>query len=397
MPTFAFTARNRAGQTVRGRRTLGSEQALALDLAGEGLFLIRVRPARAATPREPRLNAKDLNVFLLHLAAYLEAGLSLLDALRDYRDLGRPALAAAFRDMSARLAGGDSLSAVMAAHPGLFKPVHVAMVKAGETMGRLDQALRAVIELVEWDQGFRAQVRQAASYPLLLIGLLTLLGIVITTRSLPPIMALLDGLQVPLPQVTRVFLAGGSFLVHHGARVVALAGGLGLGLNLALRHPGFRLRWDTALLGLPLVGPMVTRMALARFAHFLGQQYRAGIPLLQALDECEKVTGNLRMGLNVRRIREGVEQGERLAVMAERVGGFPPMVIRMLAIGEETGSLEETLARTARQFDAEGTAGVRLLFQALDPMLKVAMAGGLIFVACAVLLPIYTLIGAINE
>jgi type II secretory pathway component PulF len=298
--------------------------------------------------------------------------------------------------MGARLAEGASLSEVMAAYAGLFEPVHVGMVRAGEASGRLDQALRAVIKLVDWNQGLRARVRQAAVYPLILLSLLAIILLVVCTFSLPPILNLLEELNIDLPLVTRVFLAVGHGLIRYGWLLVLLPLGLGFGLRQALRHPGLRLRWDTAVLALPVAGSLVNRVALSRFAHFFAAQYRAGIPIVQALRNSEEVTGNARTGRSIQAIRQGVEEGGGLAACAARAGHFPQLVLRMLAIGEETGKLEETLERAAAHFDAEVAEEVSLVFQVLDPAIKIVMAGLLIFVATAVLLPLYMLIGGIN-
>lgn len=398
MPTFAFTARGRSGATIRGRRTLPTEAALAAELASEGLFLLRSAPEAGArkSAARLRLSSKDLATFLLHLAAYVEVGLSLLDALRDFQDPRRPALNAVVHDMSMRITGGDTLSGAMEAYPRLFPAVHVSMVRSGETMGRLSESLRGVIRLLEWEESLRGQIREAATYPVVLLVLLALIGFAVAVFVLPPILELLVSFQIPLPLVTRVFLAMGTFLTRYGWVLGVLPLGVFAALKTALRNPGFRLRWDTFLLSLPLVGPMLLRFSLARFAHFLGEQYGAGVPLLQALRDSEGVTGNARMGHCVGILREGVERGERMAVMAARTGHFPQMIIRMLAIGEETGGLEKTLARAAQHFDAEAKAGVSLFFKILDPVTKVAMGCALIFVALALLLPIYSLSGGIN-
>lgn len=397
MPTFAFTARSTHGKTVKGLRLLDSEGALALALASEGLFLIRAEPAPPGNPSRRRLrwSTKEYATFLLHLAAYLEVGLSLLDALREYRNPARPRLEQAVLDMGTRLTGGASLSEVMAAYT-LFQPIHVAMIRAGEASGRLTEALRAVLALVEWDDAFRAQVRQAATYPLIVLGVLALIGLLVSKLSLPTILMLLESLQIPLPLVTRIFLQIGTLLTRFGWLLVAVPLGFWLGLKQALLRPSLRLRWDGALLALPGLGPLLTRIALSRFAHVLAEQYRSGIPLVQALRQCEEVTGNARMAQHIRSLADGVEQGERLAVTAARIDVLPPLIVRMLAIGEETGHLEETLRKAIKYFDAEVAEAVRLFFQGVDPLLKVLLAGVLVFVACAILLPLYLLIGGIN-
>jgi type II secretory pathway component PulF len=239
-------------------------------------------------------------------------------------------------------------------------------------------------------------VRVASTYPLILVGVLGLIILLVSLFSLPAILKLLEDLDVPLPLVTRVFLAVGQVLVSYGWLLAVLPVAAWIGLKAALWNPAFRLSWDTALLNLPVAGHLFIRMALAQFAHFFAEQHRAGLPVLQALRNSEDVTGNTRIAQCIRTIRLGVEQGERLAVMAAQVGYFPQIVIRMLAIGEETGRLEDTLAKTAAHFDVEVTEGVETFFNLLDPVIKIGMACLLVFVATAVLLPLYMLVGGIN-
>ncbi len=397
MPAYAYSARTGKGRSVKGMRVVATEGELAASLAAEGLFLVRSeRFAPRASKARIRFAPRDLAVFLLHVATYLEAGLSLLAALQDYKDPDSPALEAAVADLTARLSEGTSLSEAMEAHPALFRPVHVAMVRAGEATGRLDQAIRALLRLVEWENGFRAQVRKAGTYPLVLLSVLALVMLLVCTYSLPPILELLVELRIPLPLVTRVFLAIGGFLSSYGWMMVAGAVAIRLAAKLALRSPRVRLAWDRLLLDLPVAGRLALRMAMARFAHFCAAQYRAGIPLVQALRNSEDVTGNERVRRAILELRMGVEQGWGLAVMATQVGLFPQMIIRMFVIGEETGKLDEALDKAALFYDAEVEEGVRLFFQVLDPALKVVLGALLVFVGTAVLLPLYQLIGGIN-
>lgn len=398
MLTFAFSARARDGRTVTGVRAAADEQALAAELARERLFLLKakVEARQKHAGAKGRFKRKELASFLLHLASYLEAGVPLLAALQDYREPGKPALDAAIQELRRQLEGGASLSEAMETQPNLFKPLHVSMVRAGEKSGRLDESLREVIKLVEWEESFRSQVKQASTYPIIVLSLIGVIILVVSLFALPTILKLLRDFNVPLPMVTRIFMGIGDFLVHWGLGVLFIPLGVYLGLRAALRREAFRLWWDTRMLRLPVLGPLVTRMALSRFANFFAAQYRSGIPILQLLRECEGVTGNARLGLCVRQIREGVERGERLAVMAAGVGYFPQLVVRMLAIGEEAGNLEQTLGKVCTYFDAEVQASVKRIFQLLEPILMVFLAGILIFVAAAILLPIYTMIGGVN-
>lgn len=399
MITFEFSARGRDGRTVNGIRGAVDERALAADLAQERLFLIKAREQRTrarAQGAKGRFKRKELASFLLHVASYLEAGVPMMAALQDYREPEKPELDAAVQDLRRLLEGGASFSEAMDAYPNLFRPLHVSMVRAGERSGRLDESLREVIKLVEWEEAFTSQVKQASTYPLIVLTLIGLIILVVSLFALPAILKLLRDFNVALPLVTRIFMGIGDFIVQWGLAVVLIPVGFYLGLKAALRREDFRLWWDTRLLRLPVIGVLVTKMALSRFANFFAAQYRSGIPILQLLRECEGVTGNARLGLCVRQIREGVERGERLAVMAASIGYFPQLVVRMLAIGEEAGNLEQTMGKVCTYFDAEVQAAVKRIFQLLEPALMVFLAGILIFVAAAILLPIYTMIGGVN-
>jgi type II secretory pathway component PulF len=400
MPAYAFTARSREGKALKGIRAAANEAALASELAAESAFLISAKAAggdaKAKGGGSLKLKRKELAAFLLHLASYVEAGVPLLSALQDYRVEENPALDAAIQDLRRRIEGGSSLSESMEAYPSLFNHLQVSMIRAGENSGRLDEALQEVIRLVEWEDRFQAQVKQASTYPLIVLGLIGLVILVVSIFALPAIMKLLRDFNVPLPLITRIFMGVGDFLVHYGWVLVLAPTAVYFGLKAALRDPAFRLAWDTHALGLPVVGPLVTKLGLSRFSRFFAAQYRAGIPVIQVLRDCEAITGNARLGLCVRQIREGVERGERLGVMAAQVGYFPKLVIRMLAIGEEAGNLEQTLGKVSTYFDAEVDASIKRVFQLLEPMLMVFLASILIFVAIAILLPIYTLIGGVN-
>jgi len=399
MPTYSFSARAKSGKSLQGVRVAASEGSLAAELSAEGLFLVAVSESRAKAAgrgRGPRTSRKELIGFLLHLGSYIEAGVPLMSALEDFRMPEKPAVDAAIQDIRRRLEGGSSLSESMDVYPTLFSPLLVSMVRAGETSGRLDTALSEVVKLVEWEEEFSGQVKQASTYPMIVLGLVTLVVFLVSTFALPAILKLLREMNVPLPLPTRIFIAMGEFASAWGWLVMLLLVGGIVTFRFSLRSPQVRLWWDTKVLEMPLIGTLATKMGLSRFATFFASQYRAGIPIIQVLRECQEITGNARLALCVRRIREGVEGGERLGVMAATVGYFPRLVIRMLSIGEEAGNLEQTLSKVSLYFDNEVRASIKRFFQLLEPLLIVLLAGVIIFVAVSILLPIYTLIGNIN-
>jgi type II secretory pathway component PulF len=399
MPAFSFSARARDGKSIQGVRVSASEGTLSVDLAAEGLFLVSASEIRAKAARKgrgPRTSRKELIGFLLHLGSYIESGVPLMAALEDFRMEEKPVVDAAIQDLRRRIEGGSSLSDAMEAYPTLFSPLHVSMIRAGETTGRLDSALQEVVKLVEWEEEFTGQVKQASTYPLIVLGLVILVVFLVSTFALPAILKLLKEMNVPLPLPTRIFIAFGQLISSWGWLVMLLLVGGFIAFRFALKTPSVRLWWDTKVLEMPLIGTLATKMGLSRFSTFFASQYRAGIPIVQVLKECQDITGNARLSLCVRKIREGVEGGERLGVMAASVGYFPKLVIRMLSIGEEAGNLEATLGKVSLYFDNEVRASIKRFFQLLEPILIVGLASVIVFVAIAILLPIYTLIGNIN-
>ena len=400
MPVFAYHARGPGGKAVRGIQVAADQAALARDLAQAGAFLVKAELAQEAGTargfRGPKVKRKELIAFFMHLGSYVEAGVPLLAALEDYRVAEKPEVDKALQDIRRRIEGGSTLSEALEVYPSMFKPLQVSMIRAGEASGRMDESIREVIRLVEWEEDFTGQVKQAATYPMIVLGLVSLVILVVSTFALPVILKMLQELNVPMPLPTRIFLVLGQGVAAWGWLVALLAVGGYFAFKVALRKPDFRLWWDTRVLHMPLVGGLVTRMGLSRFATFFAGQYRAGIPIVQVLRECQEVTGNARLGQCVRRIREGVEAGERLAVMAASVGYFPALVVRMLAIGEEAGNLEATLGKVSTYFDAEVRAGIKRFFQLLEPIILVVLAAVIVFIAVAILLPIYTLIGSVN-
>ena len=397
---FSYAARTLDGTRLEGIRSAESELALAADLAKESLFLVRAWVARETAVERfsaPRMKRKELAAFFVHLGSYVEAGVPLLAALSDYQETGQPDFNAALLDMRRRVEGGSSLSEAFEAYPTLFQPMLVSMIRAGESSGRLDESIQEVVKLVEWEEQFAGQVKQAATYPLIVLSIVSIVVVLVSIFALPPVLKMLVEFQVPLPLVTRIFILLGQNMVAWGWVILLLPPLLIWLFRLTLRRRrDFRLWWHTQLLHIPILGTLLVKLGLSRFATFFAAQYRAGLPILQILKECASVTGNDRLGWCVRKIREGIESGERLGVMAAQVGYFPPLVVRMFAIGEEAGNLEVTLAKVSTYFDAEVQAGLKRFFQLLEPLLLISLAGIVVFVAVSILLPIYSLIGGIN-
>ena len=337
--------------------------------------------------------------FLEYLAGSVEAGIPLLATLEDMaarlpsRRLRR--LAAELRAAIPR--DGKTLSQAMADFPRAFPPLVLRTIEAGETTGRLEQVLRQLVDYLDWQQKITSQLRQATTYPIVVgvgvVGLVVLLVTVVFPRLLP----ILRSMDVELPLPTRIVLGAGEFLRADWPLLLAGCAGVALLASLVRRTDRGRLALDRLILRLPAFGPLVQQIHMARFVTYLMLSYQAGIGVLLALQLVERMTGNRVIARAIRAAREDIERGASIAEAFGRRPVFPPIVVRLLALGETTGRLDQSLLRAKVYYDREIPAAVNRMLAALQPMLVVALGAVILFVALAIILPILSIYQSVGR
>jgi type II secretory pathway component PulF len=398
MPAYAYRAKDEHGRTRSGVVDAPDELAADASLRGEGLYVLAVAEAAPApVPPPRRLSRRELIMFTVQLATLLRAGIPLNTGLADFaRDSRGPRLAAVARHVLASLEGGAMLSEAMARLPATFPEVYVAVIRAGETTGHLDRVLFDLVESLEWQETIRRQVRQATIYPALVLiafaGLLTFLLLFV----FPRFKAMFDRLRVPLPLPTRVLLTAADVLAAYWATLLLVVVAVVVGYRLAVSTPGGRLLVDGWKLRLPAIGPVLRNVALARFAHHMETLQRAGVNFVLALDVLERVMGNVAIARAVGLVRQQVITGMSFADALASTGQFPPLVLRMVATGELSGSLEETLHKVGEYYDREVPDTVRRFLAFLEPALIALLAAVVLGAMLAVYLPIYSLITTVR-
>jgi len=400
MPVFEYRARADSGIDRFGTAFASDEDGLYNILRQQDLFLLSAKqcnpgPIRAETFR---LSRKELLGFTIHMATFLEAGIALMEALQSLtRENPNTRYHAFVEDLITRISSGSALSEALGQYPRTFDSHYVQMVKTGEATGQLDERLKELVSYLEWKQEVSAQVKQSSTYPLVLIALVGAVGAILMTFTLPKFVKLLTEFHVPLPLPTRIVINLTQAFNHYWFVLPPLIV-IPVMIWIAMGKTEEGCLWrDRFKLSLPLVGELQRKIALSRFAHHLSILNSAGIEALSALRIVEGLVGNRVIANTVRNICQGVEAGESITRRMRNSGEFPPFVVQMLAAGEETGNLEGTLRKVSQYYDREVPAAIKQIFTILEPMILVVMGGMVLFLALAILLPIYQFGTSINK
>lgn len=397
MLTYRYRAVDALGKVQQGRQQAVSEAALAAQLSALGQALISARPV-AHWAWQRRCPAQELITFFVNLELLLRAGVPLLDALLDLRDSsGDPGLRAAVGGMLLTIQNGQTLSQAMRAYPMLFSPTLCSLVHAGEVSGQLPEVLSSMIRLLKWQDEMRAQTKTALLYPLLVAGVIVAVLIFLLLYLVPQLAAFMHSLGQEPPWQTRVLLGLSAGLQQYGWFLLAL-----LLLLPALLWPAWRRNvvvqhWlDQQVLRLWGIGSIWQKILLARLSHTFALLYRAGISVLDCLALLPSVLGNRRLAAGVQQVAREIEGGVPLALGFERTGLFPPLVIRMLKIGETTGALDEALLNVSYFYEREARQAVQRFQTMLEPLMTLLLGAVLGWVMLAVLSPVYQLVARLG-
>lgn len=395
MPRYAYRARDESRQPLEGTIEAESEAAAISRLGTEGLFPISVVEVGvgAASPRRMvsrRLSARALAYTTRQLGDLLGGGLPLLNALTLLtKQTEQPQLARIIESLAGAVRDGRSLSEALADHPRVFPPLYRSLVRAGETGGGLEQALNRLAELGEHEAELKSRLLSASAYPLFVLSVAMLMSVFLLMYVIPKLslVFLETGQLLPLP--TR-FLLGVSQLVLHwwGLLVLGLVF-LVWGIRRWYASPKGKALIDRQLIAVPAVGTFVRKLETARLARNLGTLVGQGVPMLQALDVVADDVSNATLRLAVQEIRTAVRDGSSLAGAVSATRRFPVFVANMVAVGEESGTVDAALLKVASAYEREVNRTLQDATTILEPVLLVAVGGVVMFIVLAMLLPVF--------
>jgi type IV pilus assembly protein PilC len=389
---FQWEGMDKKGQRIKGRSVAPSEQALKAELRRQGVAATRIKK-QAARVKGGRVKAEDIAVFSRQLATMLAAGIPMVQA---FEIIGaghdKPAMQKLILDVKADVEGGTSLHEALARHPLYFDDLFVNLVHAGEQAGALETLLDKIASYKEKSEGIKKKVKKALFYPAAVLAVAVIVTIVLLIFVIPQFEGLYKGFGANLPAFTQFVIDISHMVQHSGVYLAALAGaGAWTFFYFYKRSRRMRQFLDRISLKLPVVGPILNKAAIARYARTLSTMFAAGVPLVEALQSVAGATGNIVYEDAVLKMKDEVATGQRLQRAMENTGLFPNMVVQMIAVGEESGSLDAMSGKVAGFYEEDVDAAVDSMSSLLEPLIMMVLGvlvGGLVI---AMYLPIFNL------
>lgn len=400
MAVFSYKAKDAKGQVIAGSLEAETVNAVISRLQAMGYFPVSVenesekkrRTTAVAKRLARRVRINDLATFNRQLADLLSSGIPLVRALGIIQNqTANESLVEIIGQIAQDVAGGDSLAGAMAKHPKVFSKLYVAMVRSGEAGGMLDVVLSRLADFAETEAEVRAKIKAALAYPVVMvfagIGAVTILMTVV----MPKILKIYSELNQTLPWPTQALIAISDFLRTYWFVILAGVGGAAIALWRILKTPEGKRAFDRLLVQIPLLGPMIVKREIANFARTFGSLLHNGVSILPALEIVHEVLTNTVVADEVAKIPEHVTQGEGVAGPLKKSKVFPPVVVNMIAIGEETGRLDDVLLKVARSYELEVERAVKTLTSLIEPLIILGMGVVVGFIVIAMLLPIFSI------
>jgi MSHA biogenesis protein MshG len=403
MALFEYKARGPRGDAIQGNMEAASADGVAARLIEGGLTPVDILPARAKRNLSNDLNSYfpqtvklvDLIQFSRQMHSLTRAGVPILSALAGLSSTTRNrTLAATLGEVRQMLEGGHDLASALNQHPKVFSPFYIAMVRVGETSGKLQDIFQQLGYYLEREKSTRDQIKKALRYPTFVLVVIALAIALINVFVIPAFSKMFKNFGAELPLPTRALIGLSDFTVAYWPW---LLGAMGLAIAAAVsyvRTEEGRYRWDKLKLRLPLAGPVIYRATLARFTRLFAMAQQAGVPLITALSVVARALDNSYVEERVLTLRAGIERGESIARTAAGAGIFDPLSLQMLAVGEEAGTLDELLFEVAVYYDQEVEYSIGKLSAAIEPILTVVVAVMVLALALGIFLPLWEIGGA---
>ncbi len=406
MAVFAYKARDERGALIAGTMDADSQRSVSAHLDSMGLFPVAVSEKKGLggfsldeyLTKLDRVKLDDLIFFTRQLRTVIKAGVPLISGLKALEEqTNSRKLKKKIKKVWQDLDRGQSFSDALSGHTDVFSDLYVSMVKAGEIGGVLDEVLERLAQLLEFQMKTRETFKSAMRYPSMVVGAIVIAFGVLVTFVIPKFALLFKGSTMQLPLPTRILLGLNDLVQAYG---VFLLGGV-IGICIAgyvyTRTQQGKFLKDQLMLKLPIVGNILLKICMSRFAYVEENLIRAGVPIVTALEIVARTVGNLVITKKVLEISEKIEKGKGIAKPMKDSGIFPPLVLHLIATGEDTGSLEEMLREVSIHYDSEVSYSLNRLSSWIEPILITVLGGMVLFIALAVFLPWWSMMEAMKH
>jgi len=399
MPLYSYRAIDDLGKSIKGLQDAANLIDLEQRLKRSGLDLIDAKTDRGSTSIIPKkVKRPELITFFFNLEQLTSAGVPLLESLADLRDTMNDQT---FREIIANLVesieGGKKLSQAMAMHPAAFDNIFVSLTHAGEESGRLPEVLAHITESLKWQDEMSSHTKTIMIYPLFVGTIVLGITFFLMIYLVPQLVGFIKGMGQEIPMQTRILLATSEFFVAYWYILIALPVILFIATKLSIKlSPTMQLKFDTLKLNMWVTGPILRKIILARFANTFAIMYGSGISILECISITRDVVNNLAVSKSLADVTLEIEAGKNLTQSFQHTNMFPPLVIRMLKVGEATGSLDKALLNVSYFYDRDVKDSIKKVQVMIEPTMTIVLGAILGWVMLSVLSPIYDLIGKVQ-
>ncbi len=402
MPYFAYKARNTRGELLQGVLEGNDSGAIADQLFSTGVTPIEITAARKpaadgeagwwARFTEQKIRPIDVQLFSRQAYTLLKSGVPIMRGLAGLQESAtNKSFAKVLKDIRESLDSGRELSAAMRRHPEVFTPFYLNMVRVGEATGRLEEIFLRLFDHLEFEREMRDRVKTALRYPIFVVVAMIAAITVINLFVIPAFAKVYAGFKAELPFMTRLLVNTSKFTVEYWPYMLAAAVAALVGFKMYIGTTKGRYKWDKLKLRLPIMGDIVAKATMARFARSFALSSRSGVPIVQGLSVVSQTVDNSYIASRIEQMRDGVERGESILRTAVTTGAFTPIVLQMIAVGEETGELDSLMDEIAGMYEREVDYELKTLAAKIEPILILGLGILVLILALGVFLPIWDL------
>ncbi|AKU21361.1 type II secretion system F family protein [Massilia sp. MB5] len=404
MPFFSYKGRNARGELMQGVLEGADSSAVADQLFSTGVTPIEIAVTTKKVDKgaegehwwarltEKKVTGMDVQLFSRQLYTLLKAGVPIMRGLAGLQESAvSKSFGRVIKDLRESLDAGRELSSAMRRHPEVFSAFYLSMVRVGEMTGRLEEVFLRLFDHMEFDRDMRERVKTALRYPTFVVVAIIAAMTVVNMFVIPAFAKVFAGFNAELPLMTRILLATSNFTVQYWPLLAGLLAGGIVAFTRYVRTAQGRYKWDKFKLDLPIAGKIIRKATLARFARSFALSSRSGVPIVQALTVVAQTVDNSYLSARVEQMRDGVERGESILRTASAANVFTPVVLQMIAVGEESGSLDELMDEIAQMYEREVDYELKTLSAQIEPILIVALGIMVLVLALGIFLPIWDL------
>lgn len=394
MPLFEYKGRTEDGMMVTGVQEAADADALGAALIGTRITPVEIKPKKtsgvAINLFEEKITSLEVMIFSKQMYTLLKAGIPIMRALSGIQSsVGNPKLAQVVGQLRVSLDSGRELSVAMTEHPKVFDSFYISMIRVGETTGNLDNIFLRLSEHIEFDRFMRGQIKSALQYPMFVLTAMAIAIVVINVMVIPQFEKVFASMHADLPMITKMLIAFSNFMRNYWFVLIGMIAAAGWSFKTYVKTASGRSNWDRIKMRIPIAGKIIFKGTMARFARSFALSTRSGLPILSALRLVSQTVENDYISAKILSMSAGIERGETILRTATQTGVFNSLVLQMIAVGEESGSLDTLMQEIADMYQADVEYDVKTLGAQIEPILIMFLGALVLVLALGVFLPIW--------